>query len=168
MADESHLAILGLGFLFIPEDWSKKASYQYPQVWSGKALLGILKKFSKEYPIDPQELYLFGISAGAQFSVRFAQMRPDLVKAVAAHAAGGFDLPKKFIPTKFLLTVGELDNKEITRLEMATQFAEACLKVGIDLRLKIIPGIAHRQTEEQNEMSRQFFTKILNGKRYKN
>ena len=65
-ADEQRVAVLGLGFLFVEEDWETKTSYQYAQAWSGKALLEILKELSAQNPINPRELYLFGISAGAQ------------------------------------------------------------------------------------------------------
>lgn len=160
-ADENRVAILGLGFLFIEEDWSKRTSYQYPKAWSSRALFEVLDNISEEFPISPKELYLFGISAGAQFSIRFAQMRPDIVKAVAAHASGGYDLPTRHIPTKFLLTVGELDNEDVLRRGMSQRFVAACKEEGIDIELKIIPGIAHRHTEEQNEMSRRFFKKAI-------
>ena len=157
-ADKHQMMILGLGFLFIEKDWPNNESYQYPQVWSGRALMDVLDIIEKDYPIDRQALYMFGISAGAQYSVRLAQQHPDMVKAVAAHAAGGFDPPKEHIPVRFLITVGEFDNQEITRLEFAKIFAEQCRVLGIDLTLEIIPGIAHRQTEAQNEMSRRFFS----------
>jgi len=160
-AEENQIAILGLGFLFVPEDWKRDASYQHPAAWSGKALLKILKQLSQEFPIDQKEIYLFGISAGAQFSIRFAQMKPSLAKAVAAHAGGGYDWPKRHIPTKFLITVGELDNADITRVEMAQAFEHKAKEKGIDIQLKIILDIGHIQTEEQNEMSRQFFKEAL-------
>ena len=160
-ADENRMAIVGLGFLFEPEDWPGKTSYQYTQVWSGKALLEILAGLSHEIPIDDHQLYMFGISAGAQFSIRFARMEPQRVKAVAAHAAGGYDEPQEYIPASFLLTVGKLDNKDIRRLDMAREFARLCKARRINVRLKVIPGIAHRQTERQNEMSRDFIRKIL-------
>ena len=160
-ADENDFAILGLGFTFIPEDWHLKRSYQYPQAWSGKALLEILKILAEKFPINPNELYLFGISAGSQFSIRFAQMMPQICKAVAAHAAGGYDDPQEYLPTHFLITVGELDNaKEVPRLDFAKIFVDACKKQSIAVQLEIIPNIAHQQTEAQNEMSRQFFQKI--------
>lgn len=160
-ADENHIAILGLGFTFVKEDWPKKVSYQYANAWSGEALLEILGILFKETPINSKELYLFGISAGAQFSIRFAQMRPDISKAVVAHAAGGYDSPQKYIPTKFLITVGEFDNKEVSRLDFAKLFTKAAHDYGIDVQLEIIPSIAHRQTEGQNEMSREFFKKVI-------
>jgi pimeloyl-ACP methyl ester carboxylesterase len=161
-ARENHLAILGIGFLFDEKQWENSTSYQFPQAWSGEALLEILRTIAKDQPINSKELFLFGISAGAQFSVRFAQLRPDIVKGVAAHAAGGYDLPQDFLSPEFFITVGELDNKEINRLVMAREFYAACRKQGIAIELEVIPGIAHRQTEQQNEMSREFFQKILN------
>lgn len=158
---ENKIAILGIGFLFIPDDWPTKESYQFPKVWSGKALLEILDLVAKEYPINPQELYFFGISAGAQYAIRFAQMRPDISKAVTAHAAGGFDEPEGYIPTKFLLTVGNLDNEDIKRRDMAKEFTRLAKKKKIDIQLKIIPRLDHRQTELQNQMSGDFLEDVL-------
>jgi hypothetical protein len=164
-ADENGVALLGLGFTFIPQDWPKQESYQFPQAWSGKALLEILDILSKEVSINPKELYFYGVSAGAQFSIRFAQMKPFISKAVAAHAAGSYDTPLYYIPTRFLITVGQLDNREVRRLKMAKEFAAAADKKDIAVSLKVVPEIAHRQTEEQNEMSRQFFKQVLKGER---
>jgi pimeloyl-ACP methyl ester carboxylesterase len=164
-ADDNRLLIVGLGFLFMPEDWEKKESYQYAQAWSGRALNEILERLGKAFPIDAHALYMYGVSAGAQFSVRFAQMRPESVVAVAAHAAGGFDEPKEYVPVKFLLTVGKLDNAEISRLDMAKEFVKLARKKGIDIRLKVISGLAHRQTEPQNILSRQFFQKAIKERR---
>ena len=160
-ADKNKIAILGVGFLFNDEDWEDQASYQYPEAWSGRALNLILNKLAEEYPIDKNQLYMFGISAGAQFSTRCGLLYPKRVKAVVSHAAGGYDAPQRHVPVKFLLTVGELDNEEITRVEWAKYFMEKARGKGIDVRLEIIPGIAHRQTEMQNEMSRQFFESVL-------
>src|SRR5262245_60464739 len=51
-ADEHHLLILGLGFLFMAEDWPNQESYQYAQVWSGRALDEVLKRLEKELLIN--------------------------------------------------------------------------------------------------------------------
>ncbi len=164
-ADKEKFLIVGLGFLFRPEDWESRESYQYAQAWSGKALSEILERIAREFPIYSHELYLWGVSAGAQFSTRFAQLKPESVAAVAAHAAGGFDEPAEYIPVKFLLTVGKKDNEDIKRLDMAREFAKLCEQKEIDVTLKVIGGIGHRQTEGQNVMSRQFFQKVLKERR---
>jgi len=159
---KNQVAILGLGFLFDANDWDDKTSYQYAQAWSGDALIKILDRLSKQHPLNTDELYLFGISAGAQFSVRFALMAPEKTKAVAVHAAGGYDLPREFIKTKFLITVGEFDDEEISRVQWAKYFIQGAKEKGIDVQFKIIEDIAHRQTEQQNELSRKFFENVLN------
>ncbi len=161
-ADQNHLAVLGLGFLFIESDWQSKESYQYAKVWSGRALDAILKKFKRQLPIDSNKIFMYGVSAGAQFSIRFAQMKPKRVIAVTAHASGGYDIPKRFIPVKFLLTVGDQDILETPRLELAKEFTALSQKKKIDLKLEIIKGLGHRQTFEQDEMSRAFIKENLN------
>ncbi|OGX08893.1 MAG: hypothetical protein A2Z88_10090 [Omnitrophica WOR_2 bacterium GWA2_47_8] len=164
-ADENGFAILGVGFTFIQEDWGAQESYQFPQAWSGGAVLKILDILKDEYPIDPKELYFLGISAGAQFGVRFSAFRPEMTKAVAAHAPGGYDLPVAYTPAKILITVGEKDNDPITRVEWAQAYYNSAKEAKVDVRLEIIPGIAHRQTEPQNEMSRQFFKEVVENTR---
>ncbi len=158
---EHQVAILGIGFLFIPEDWANKKSYQFPKIWSGNALVEVLEELAKTESINPTELYLFGISAGAQFAARFALMRPDITKAVVAHAAGGYDFPDEYIPTKFLITVGAKDNDSVTRVEWAKAFVKAARDKKIYVKLKIISDIGHVQTERQNEMSREFIYQQL-------
>lgn len=160
-AKEHQVVLLGLGFLFMEKHWETRESYQYPNAWAGQALIEILNNLEERLPIKKDELYMFGISAGAQYSIRFAQQNPQLVKAVAAHAAGGYDEPKEFIPTRFLVTVGENDTINYNRLEMAKYFTEFAKKVNIDIDLRIIPEIGHRQTEEQNQMSRDFFAMVM-------
>ena len=162
-ADENGVAILGLGFLFDEAQWQKKGSYQFPKAWSGKALQAILGELAKSAPIDPENLYLFGISAGAQFSVRYAFYQPNAVKAVAAHAAGGYDNPRKKIKTRFLVTVGSKDNEDISRVDWAKFFVAHAQKRGIFVKPVLIFGVGHQQTELQNEMSRDFFRKVLAG-----
>ncbi|MCA9401133.1 MAG: hypothetical protein KC713_05865 [Candidatus Omnitrophica bacterium] len=164
-AKKNKFAILGLGFLFDEEDWPSKESYQFPHAWSGQAVDQILKLLSRHFPVDTDHLYLYGVSGGSQFSVRYALLRPLKVKAVAAHAAGSYDPPWGYIPGHFLITVGELDNDPILRKDMAVEFAQAMDVYGIDHQLEIVEGIAHQQTESQDEMSRDYFVRILNAPR---
>ena len=162
-ADTHGLAILGLGFLFDETQWKGNKSYQHPKAWSGKALMEILNKLAISDNLDPNNLYLFGISAGAQFSVRFAFYQPDAVKAVAAHAAGGYDKPKKKINTRFLITVGSEDNKDISRVDWAKFFVERATKLGIYVKPVLVYGLGHSQSDLQNELSRDFFRQVMSG-----
>jgi len=155
-ADKERFAIIGLGFKFVPEDWAKQRSYQFAGAWSGGALDDILRRITREQPVNPRELYLYGVSAGAQFSTRYAFLHPDTVKAAAVNSAGWYDYPKRYIPVRFLLTVGEKDNAAILRVEFAKRFLRRSKRRGIDAQLRIIPGIGHVQTPAQDELSRKF------------
>ena len=165
-ADKYGFAIVALHLTFNRANWEKGESYQYPSAWSGNALLKILKHISEEEPINTNELYLFGISAGAQFAHRFALLHPDKCQAVAVHAAGGYTFPTKFIPTKFLLTVGEFDNETIKRVNFAKSFHEACLKNNIDSSLQIIPNKGHAWFDEQEQVSRDLFIGVSGGRKH--
>jgi len=160
-ADQNEIAILSLGLLFKPEDWPERESFQFPEIWSGQALFKILETLSQTNPIDSRRLYFYGISAGAQFAIRFALWHPEITKAVTAHAGGGYDFPKTRIPTSFLITVGELDSKRIDRVGMAKTFVARLHSKKIVAELKIVPELGHVQTEEQDEWSRQFIQKDL-------
>jgi hypothetical protein len=159
-AARNNLSILSLGFLFVWDDWQKQTSYQYPRIWSGQALLDIITIIKEDFQLK-DELYLYGISAGSQFSLRFGQNWPQISKGVTAHAAGGYDWPTKFIPPNFLITVGELDNEGTTRREMAKKFTQMSESLGINIKLEIIPNVGHWQTKEQDMMSQEFITDII-------
>ena len=124
-------------------------------------MLKVLDKVSKTVAIDENRILLFGISAGSQFSLRFAQQYPEVTLAVAAHAAGGYDWPTEYVKPKFLITVGEDDNDDITRKEFAKEFTRLAKALKIDVQLEILPEVGHWQTAEQNQMSREYFSQAL-------
>lgn len=160
-ADKNDICILSLGFRFNEKDWPKKRSYQFAHAWSGEALLKILRILDKTEKVDAGALYLFGISAGAQFVTRFSMRYPGICKVVCSHAAGWYDEVEKPVNTKYLITVGELDNDEISRVDFAKSFDLRAKKLGIDVTLHIIPEIGHRHTGAQNKMSQWFIEKEL-------
>ncbi|MCM8776302.1 MAG: ankyrin repeat domain-containing protein [Candidatus Omnitrophica bacterium] len=155
---KNRFVLLSLGFKLDDEDFRKYESYQHPQVWSGTALLKILDRLSEDHPIDKTQLYLIGMSAGAQYVVRFALWRPPSCRAVAAHAAGAYDLPAGYVPVRFLITVGSRDKSY--RLEGAQNFEYYCRLNKIPAKLEIIPNLGHAFTQRQGEMSRQFFAEV--------
>ncbi|MFH1613130.1 MAG: hypothetical protein ABIB46_05360 [bacterium] len=155
-SEENGFVIISPSFQFNREDWEKRKSYQYPNIWSGNVLLKIIDEVGKKVKISKNELYLFGFSAGAQFAHRFALWKPEMCKAVAAHALGGVTLPEKWIPVKFLLTIGGKDIMD--RKENVSRFTEACKNLNISVVFNEYPGIGHTLIEDQIEMSLKFFT----------
>lgn len=114
----------------------------------------------KKVKISKNEIYLFGISAGAQFAHRFALWAPDMCVAVAAHAAGGMSYPDRWIPVKFLITVGENDIAH--RKEKAYYFVNKCKEFDIYVEFKEYPNIGHEFIDEQTQQSLDFFVRVRN------
>ena len=156
-ADRHRFAIVAPWFLFDPEEWSERRSYQYPSAWSGEAMDSILDRAAQHAPLDLDHLYLFGMSAGAQFVQRYALLRPERCRAVAAHAAGGYTWPTASVPTTFLITVG---SKDADRSAQAQAFADAARRLGISVELKVIEGLGHTLSTEQIHHSWNFFVKV--------
>lgn len=159
-AEENEFIIVAPTFKFDQENWRTRTSYQFPSVWSGDALLEILEEVRRKVDISLSHLYFFGFSAGSQFSLRFALWKPGMCVAVAAHAPGGTIYPKKWIPVKFLLTVGQEDTKETDRVWRAKKFYEKAKELNISITYKEILGVGHWLTQEQIQLSIDFFRDI--------
>lgn len=157
-ARQQEVAVVSVGFKNNEDDWKKRQSYQYPQAWSGRALLKILEEIASRESIDPGQLYLTGLSAGAQFVIRFTLWRPDLCRATAGHSAGIYDLPSGFLPVKFLATMGDSDS---VRMPGVQAFVAACKAAGIDVQFKVFPNFGHGRRPEQDQMSRALFSEVL-------
>jgi hypothetical protein len=129
--------ILSPHFIFDERNWETAKSYQFPELWSGRALLDIMKDFSRRQHLTLGRSYLHGVSAGAQFVVRFALWRPDLCLAVSAHAGGGTITPKEFIPVRFFVSIGLLDS---TRRRQFDWFRSKASELGISVRSMFYEG----------------------------
>jgi pimeloyl-ACP methyl ester carboxylesterase len=160
-ARENGFTIISPSFRFNSEDWQKQKSYQFPAIWSGQAMLDILDSVGKIHPIDKYSLYLFGHSAGAQYVHRFALLHPERCIAVAAHAPGGITYPDRFVPVKFLLTVGQ-DDKD--RIEGTRHFADSCRTFNIAVDYKEYPGVGHALCDDAVFRSQELFVKEKNRK----
>ena len=108
-AQKSGFGILVPSFKSNIEDFEQKKDYTYPEVWAGRALIRMLEK-AKKNGLNYSNLYMFGFSAGAQFSVRFSYMYPEKVLACATIANG-----ERFYPlynnqsVKYFIAIGKRD-----------------------------------------------------------
>lgn len=103
----------------------RKASYYYPEGFSGRAVVEALEQVAKKYPIDPNRILMQGLSGGAQFVHRFAIWAPDRVTAVAINSSSWFDEPNaKCNRVAWLVTIGESDNSFINSVEFVDQLRE--------------------------------------------
>ncbi len=154
-AEREGFIILAPSFMYDEQNWSAKRSYQFPEAWSGNALLEIIDKLKAKNDLKIAKCYLFGFSAGAQFALRFCFWRPDLCAACAAHAGGGTIQPNRKIYVNFFITAGTQDTD---RLEKAQGFYNAALACGIDVTFKEYPT-GHSLTPAQIQDSLEFFKK---------
>lgn len=132
-ADEEWFVIIAPSFVWDEKNWETRQSYQYPAVWSGDALIGIIDKFERDNNIKISKLNLFGFSAGAQFALRFCLWKPEMCATSISHDAGGTIIPDKKIETKFFVTVG---NQDIERIQKAKEFYNLAQSYGIDVKYK--------------------------------
>lgn len=157
-ANKERFVIIAPSFVWDKANWSARKSYQYPSVWSGDASIKIIEKVKKKYGLHIFKLYLYGFSAGAQFSLRFALLKPELCIGCAAHAPGGTVIPERKVPVKFFIAVG---TKDITRVPKVDTFYYYAKKLGINVIYKKYEG-GHSLTSEQITDSLKFFKDIRN------
>lgn len=136
-AEEEGFVIIAPSFIYDESNWNSKTSYQFPAAWSGNAFLQIVDRVKSDNNISISKLYLFGFSAGAQFVLRFALWRPDLVRACAAHASGGTITPTSYNDVVFLVTVGSSDEGD--RIYRAQLFRDAAQQQGINVTYREYP-----------------------------
>lgn len=136
-AVKEHFMIIAPSFVWDQANWNSNTSYQYPEAWSGNALIQIIDKVKEKHGISASQLHLFGFSAGAQYALRFANWRPDLCASCAAHGSGGTVIPTKTNKVKFLVSVGKEDAERIGKAE---QFYSAAKGLGIDVVYKQYEG----------------------------
>ncbi|MFH1778258.1 MAG: alpha/beta fold hydrolase [Candidatus Omnitrophota bacterium] len=155
-AHKEKFVIIAPSFKFDEENFQSNSSYQYPSAWSGKALLKIIEKVERQNYITLSKIYLFGFSAGAQFSSRFALLWPERCRACAVHAAGGYTMPERKIDVIFFVTVCRGDSR---RLSKAEKFYDTARRLGIKCDYKEYPG-SHELPNQQTYDSLAFFRKL--------
>ena len=152
-ADDEGFIIVAPSFQFDEQNWDSQQSYQYPWVWSGDALIDIVEQVELGNGITFSDWYLFGFSAGAQFSLRFCVWQPDLCAACAAHGSGGTVIPEEYVDVAFFITVG---NQDTSRIPKAQAFYNAARGLGIEVTYREY-GVGHQLSSAQIDDSLEFF-----------
>ena len=158
-AQKEGFIIIAPSFQEDTDNWKKHTSYQYPAAWSGEALNKILNDFITKQKIYSKGLYLYGFSAGSQFSERYSLLYPNYVLACAVQAPGGVTLPVSKQKTKFFISVGTQDLD--IRKQEATAFYTSAKNLGIDVQFKQY-NCGHELILEQIKDSIDFFRLVKN------
>jgi polyhydroxybutyrate depolymerase len=103
----------------------------------------LCKKLETDYTIDPDRIYLTGMSNGAYFSNLVASQRADKIAAIAAHSGGiGFvkeDKERRKYPV--MIIHGEYDS--IVKVEEGHKARDAYKKWGHEVDYIEIPKLNH-------------------------
>ena len=158
-ARERGMVIVAPWFIWDERNWAGRTSYQYPEAWSGRALLDIVADLEKERGLKVGSFYMFGFSAGAQFVLRFALWRPDRCAAVVGHASGGAVTPERYVNVSFRLTVGSLDT---SRTRIVSGFADLARTYGIRCETQVYEGMGHELAPRVIGDTLSFFKKEIN------
>lgn len=130
-------------------------SYYYPEGWSGKVILQAMDEMGKRYPIDPNRLFVAGLSGGAQVAHRFAMWAPNRVEAAAINSSGWFDAPTpEARKIAWMITIGESD----PIFPETLGFVEKLQKIGVKPILRTYLGMIHEDSARVNTLCGQFFT----------
>lgn len=109
----------------------------------------ILEKVKAEYPINPQQIIVFGYSQGGAISSVYAQRYPEAVAGAAIAAAPVFAYPRQnTTDLKYAIAVGEND----PRKEPATTFVQELKQRHYPVEFEVIPGIGHEFTPQYLDM----------------
>lgn len=129
-AEREKFVIIAPSFVYDEANWNARTSYQFPEAWSGNALLQIIGKVKEKNGLSISKLHLYGFSAGAQFALRFALWKPELCVGCVAHGSGGTVIPQSRNNVKFFVSVGKGDTNRIEKIE---QFYRAAKNLDIDV-----------------------------------
>ncbi|HEY9618258.1 MAG TPA: alpha/beta fold hydrolase [Microcoleaceae cyanobacterium] len=109
----------------------------------------ILEKVKAEYPINPQQIIVFGYSQGGAIASVYAQRYPEAVAGVAIAAAPVLAYPRQNTPNlKYAIAVGEND----PRKEPTTTFVQGLKQRHYPVEFEVIPGIGHEFTPQYLDM----------------
>lgn len=118
----------------------RESCYYYPETFSGRAVVEAIGVVAKKYRIDPDRIFMQGLSGGAQFVHRFAIWAPERVTAVAVNSSSWFDEPNaKSSNTAWLVTIGESDDSFGNSLE----FVDRLRRVGAAPLFRSYVGMVH-------------------------
>ena len=157
LAEQEGFTIIAPTFLFDKTNWDSETSYQYPKAWSGQALINIIDEFKFKKGINSGKLYIFGFSAGAQMTGRFACLYPELVSAAAVCGSGGPIGPFRPMDVKFFVGLGNKEDE--VRKMVAEDLLNAAKRNKVSVEYKEYEG-GHGATPELYGYVIDFFKKV--------
>jgi predicted peptidase len=112
------------------------------EIWSTVALAALLERLTRDLPVDPDRVYLTGLSMGAFGAWELATAYPDRFAAVVLISGGGNPVPAcRLRSVPVWLVHGRKDDViPVEESELLARRLEAC---GGRVRLTVYPDVGH-------------------------
>lgn len=160
-ADREKVILLTSNFQTSPTELHEKRGYYYASQWSGAAIENALLQLAERYPVDTQQIALFGFSAGAHFVHRFAQWMPERVLAFAAYSAGWWDSPDSNLnAVPALIMCGQED----IRYEATFRYFQQGSRLELPWIWRSYRNTGHEVTPAVTRMAQAFLSHYLQNK----
>jgi pimeloyl-ACP methyl ester carboxylesterase len=161
-ADREGLVLVSPSFHTDLDEIHSGKGYYYPKLWSGQVTLDALKKIGERIGARTDKILMFGFSAGAHFTHRFALWQPDKVKAFVAYSAGWWDEPTGTLESvPALIMCGEKDE----RYEPTLAFLQRGLALHLPWVWRSYSGVDHVITPEVVAMAQAFLAHYARGEK---
>jgi poly(3-hydroxybutyrate) depolymerase len=162
LASREGLVLVAPTFKTTLKEIQSRHGYYYPAEWSGAATFTALNRIHAETRADVGKVLVFGFSAGAHFAHRFANWRPDRVKAFVAYSAGWWDAPAPALrDVPALVMCGEED----LRYGATREFMAQAQALGLPWLWRGYAGTDHEITPVVKRMAGAFLGHYARGGR---
>jgi dienelactone hydrolase len=152
-AEKNHLVLLAPSFRAKGDENNRGKGYYYPEQGSGEVLEKALRELKRRTGADTDQVLMFGFSAGAHFSHRFALWKPQRVKAFVAYSAGWWSEPSaELAQVPALILCGEADE----RYSATYDFFWKGHKLGCPWLWRSYPNTGHALTPAVRDMAEVF------------
>lgn len=111
-------------------------------------VLAVLEKTKREYSVDPDRVYLTGLSQGGFGTFAIAAKHPDVFAAIAPICGGG--RPEEMAPALKSLPCWAFhgDADPLVNVELSKQMVDAINAAGANAKLTVYPGVGHNSWDK--------------------
>ncbi len=124
----------------------QKESMWTPWIEQDAQVMAVLDDASRRWSVDPQRVYLMGISQGGMGAWRIAAAHPERFAAIVPMAAPG-DAEQAEIVRSSMKGVAVWaihgENDQFVGTDQGEVMVQAARAVGTDVRWTLVPGVAH-------------------------
>jgi predicted peptidase len=131
-------------FIVLAPQCPRPPYHRAPYAWAEiePDILGVLADARSRYRVDPERIYLTGLSMGGFGAFHLAAAHPELFAAVAPVCGGGkVENAPVYRGTPFWIFHGQQD--PVVPAELSIKMAEAMKAAGVEVELTLYPELGH-------------------------